>query len=128
MFEVDTESLRFVDWFIHALQTTDFDISGWFSAHTANEEPVLYFESHHHEADKLERAFPIRTDSDKLALDELLVTGGLNDLLGMQHSAGWQFKLVKHQAEIDTAKATEALEEKLPSVLAEKIVEIASDE
>ena len=56
---------------------------------------VLYFEAHNCDGEELERAFPITTDADKLALSELIITGELNELLGIQHSAGWTLRLVK---------------------------------
>ena len=63
-----------------------------------------------------------------LALYELLVTGGLDELLGVQHSAGWMFRLVKMQEAMDTEQAIATLDAKLPTELAEKIVGTAVQE
>jgi len=131
----DAEKVEFIRWFIEAVQDDAFDDAGWFSAHVAtfpsathSHKSALFFEAHHSDGEELERAFPITSEADKLALYELLITGGLSELLGVQHSAGWMFRLVKMQEAMDTEQAIATLDAKLPTELAEKIVGTAVHE
>ena len=69
-----------------------------------------------------ERVFSLGSDANKLALFEQIVSGELDEILGLH------FKKVKARVAMDTEKITEALETNLPMEIAERIVASAVSE
>ena len=146
VFYVDTvgEKLAFIDWFLTSLQMDEFDGSMPFTGHVAHQpakttsvnafglaeyshKSMLYFEAHYCQYEEDERVFPVGTDANKLALFELIMTGELDTIFGIQGSAGLHFRIVKARFPMDADKAAESLGAKLPTEIAEQIVEEAID-
>ena len=147
VFYVDTdgEKLAFIDWFLTSLERDEFDGSMPFTGHVAHRPAkttsvnvsghaeyshtsMLYFEANYCKYKKDERVFPIGTDGDKLALFELVVTGELDTIFGMQGYFGFRFRMVKARFPMDADKAAESLGAKLPTEIAEQIVEEATSD
>jgi hypothetical protein len=143
--DTDSEKLAFIDWFLTSLQMDEFDGIMPFDGHVAHQpakttginafghaqyshKSMLYFEAIYGKDEEDERVFPIGTDADKLALFELIVTGELDTIFGMQGSAGFHFRMVKARFPMDVDKAAESLGAKLPTEIAEQIVQEATDE
>ena len=127
-FAVDSnrEKLDFVEWFVSKQYTGLFEgampFGGYVTTATSSMPRMLYFEANYPDYDDDERAFPIGSDEDKLALFELISTGKLGTILGGDCMAGVRLRMVKARFHMNEEKTVKALDAKLPTELAEKIV------
>ena len=129
--DTDAEKIAFIDWY-----TTRLDTARWLFEHLdtpfrafigrfPDGSDALYFECEFEfleEHGEDERVFPLGSDANKLALFEQIVSGELDEILGLH------FKKVKARVVMDTEKTIEALETNLPMEIAEKIVASAISE
>jgi hypothetical protein len=128
--DTDAEKIAFIDWYTTKLQVTDLFQNAdtpfrGLMANFPNGSSALYFECEFEfleEHGEDERVFPLGSDANKLALFEQIVSGELDEILGLH------FKKVKARVAMDTEKITEALETNLPMEIAERIVASAVSE
>ena len=122
--DTDAEKIAFINWYLTKLQVTDLfqGLDTPFRGLMTNfpdGSSALYFECEFEfleEYGEDERVFPLGSDTNKLALFELILAGELDTILGLH------FKKVKARVVMDTEEVTKALETNLPVELAEKIV------
>jgi hypothetical protein len=128
--DTDAEKIAFINWYIIKLQVTDLFQNAdtpfhGLMASFPDGSSALFFECDFEfleEHGEDERVFPVGSDANKLALFEHMISGELDEILGLH------LKKVKARVVMDTEKTSLALETNLPMEIAEKIVASAVSE